>query len=290
MFQVIVATELGMCFGVKDAIEVARGIAEPANVSIWGELVHNPQVTRQLQTAGFRLVEETRRQLPDTPRVLITAHGVSDRERQRLQVAGHDVIDTTCPLVRRAHRQALALHEQGYTVLVIGRPGHVEVEGLIGDLERCHVVPDPSAVRNYGANRLGVVCQTTTASAEAASVMARIRELNAGAEVRFVDTICKPTRDRQRAVAELLGKVQALVVVGGINSNNTRRLGLAAELAGVPWAHIQGPEQLNAAWLRNYDVVGLTAGTSTPDEVIESVHQRLRELSVPAQLSLSCSA
>ncbi len=281
--DVIRAEALGFCFGVRDALALAESLAGPEDVTIHGELVHNERVLHQLGRLGFRQTPEARREaLPETPRVLITAHGVSTRERRRLADAGKQLIDATCPLVRRVHEAAQDLQQRGYFVLVAGRPGHAEVEGIVGDLTDFAVVADESDVRTYDAPKLGLICQSTTPPSLAERVREAVVRRNPGKEVAFVDTICKPTKDRQHAVLELLGKIDALVVVGGRQSHNTRQLAQLATAHHVPVAHVQGPEDLDAHWLRNFRAVGLTAGTSTPDEVIDAVEQRLRVRAVTA--------
>ncbi len=277
--QVLRAAALGMCFGVRDALERIAEVDEPQDTTIHGELVHNEEVAQDLARRGFQQTpEESRQSLPVTGTVVITAHGVSDRERQRLLAAGKQLIDTTCPLVRRVHLAAQELQRQGYLVIVIGRPGHVEVEGIVGDLCDCVVVPDEQAAANYHAPRLGIVCQTTTPPDEARRVVRAIEHRNPGTQVRFIDTICQPTRERQQAVQELLDKVEALVVVGGRHSNNTRQLVGLATARGVPVAHVQTAADLDAAWLARFEVVGLTAGTSTLPETVEEVYQALSAL------------
>jgi len=278
--KIIRAEAMGMCFGVRDALGVTRRIADPASVTIHGELVHNPRVVRELSARGFTVLDETERRdaTPATSRVMITAHGISERERKRLEERGHELIDTTCPLVRRAHAAACKLARMGCLVLVIGRRGHVEVEGLTGDLEQCEVVQSAAEVRAYDAPRLGIVCQTTTAPAVANQIVDRIKELNPDREIHLIATICRPTLDRQAAVRSLLGRVDALVVVGGRRSNNTRQLAGLAEAAGKPWLHVEGPDELQPEWFAAFETVGLTAGTSTPDDVIGAVHQRLRAI------------
>jgi 4-hydroxy-3-methylbut-2-enyl diphosphate reductase len=274
--RVIRAEVMGMCFGVRDALALVRSLDDPGGVTIHGELVHNEEVLRELAERGFAQTPEGRRHsLPLTERVVVTAHGISRRERRRLLAAGKELIDATCPLVRRVHDVATELQGRGYFVLVVGRPGHAEVEGVVGDLTDYAVVPDPDQVRVYDSRRLGVVCQSTTPPALAARVVETVRRLNPDKEVRFVDTICRPTRERQRAAAALAGRVQALVVVGGAQSNNTRQLAALAEARGVPVAHVRTARDLQRAWLARFQVVGLAAGTSTPDETIEEVYQAL---------------
>jgi 4-hydroxy-3-methylbut-2-enyl diphosphate reductase len=226
--------------------------------------------------------EAGRTSLPLTDRVVITAHGVSGKERRRLTDAGKELIDTTCPLVRRVHQAAQDLQRAGYFVLVIGRPGHVEVEGIAGDLERFAVVSGADAARCYGEPRLGIVCQSTTPPDEAGRVVAAVRAANPGAEIKYVDTICRPTRERQEAVADLLGRVEALVVVGGRNSNNTRQLVRLAEARGVPATQVTAAADLDPGWLAPYRVVGLTAGTSTLDATVDEVERALLHMAVSA--------
>jgi 4-hydroxy-3-methylbut-2-enyl diphosphate reductase len=222
--------------------------------------------------------EVGRTSLPLTDHVVITAHGVSERERRRLLDAGKELIDTTCPLVRRVHDAARALHDDGRFVLVIGRPDHVEVLGIVGDLERYAVVPDSAAVRDYAELRLGVICQSTTTPDEAGRVRGAISAANPDADIRYVDTICRPTKERQQAARALIDQAEALVVVGGRHSNNTRQLARLAAERGVPVAHVQTADDLDPTWLAPFRVVGLTAGTSTPDSTIDAVERALMKM------------
>jgi 4-hydroxy-3-methylbut-2-enyl diphosphate reductase len=276
--RIVRADELGMCFGVRDALAVLDGIAEPQAVTIHGELVHNTDVLGLLDRRGFHRSPESARPVPATPSVLITAHGISERERARLAAAGKQLIDTTCPLVRRAHDAAQVLAAEGRRVIVIGRRGHVEVQGLVEDLHEPIVVGGVDEVVTWPEPRLGVVCQTTTQEAVAAAVVAAVRARNPHADVRFLDTICSPTKVRVAAVDALLTRVDALVVVGGRDSNNTRQLVLRGERAGVPTLHATGAGDLVADWFAGRRLVGLTAGTSTPDAAIAAVLARLRTI------------
>jgi 4-hydroxy-3-methylbut-2-enyl diphosphate reductase len=266
-----------MCFGVRDSLAVIAGIEEPGTVTIHGELVHNEIVQSQLAARGFALrgEDERKRSLPETPTVLITAHGVSDRERKRLEAAGTQLVDTTCPLVARAHEAASALAAEGYHVLVIGRRGHVEVEGLTGDLAQFDVIESADEVRSYTHARLGIVCQTTATEREVASIRAAVAAHNPGASIKFVDTVCLPTKEHQRALERLLEKVDAVVVVGGRNSNNTRELASRCRERGKPVLHIQSAADLDPDWFRHFASVGLTAGTSTLAETVDEVYRAL---------------
>jgi 4-hydroxy-3-methylbut-2-enyl diphosphate reductase len=277
--QVVVADALGFCFGVRDAIALAEETADPSSVTIHGDLVHNPLVLHRLDGLGFRRASERERaELPATPLVMITAHGVSDVERRRLEQAGKQIIDTTCPLVRRVHRAAQALAAEGRYVLVIGKPGHVEVRGIVEDLPGGEVVESVAAVRRYPQDRLGIICQSTTPPRLAAEVNAALRAANRHADIRYIDTICQPTRDRQDAVVRLLPQVDVMIVVGGKMSNNTRQLVALCLDHGVPAHHVEDAAGIDPHWFTGSRLVGLTAGTSTPDEVIASVRDALSRL------------
>lgn len=277
--EVIRADAMGFCFGVRDALSLAQSLAKPEHVTIHGELVHNERVLVDLGRRGFQQTPETeRRGLPLTPRVLITAHGVSHHERVRLIQAGKNVIDATCPLVEKVHEAAQSFRRRGYFVIIIGRPGHAEVEGIAGDLNDYAVLADESDVRVFAAEKLGIICQSTTPPALAERLHKAIKKTNLGKEIAFIDTICRPTKDRQQAVLDLLNKVEALVVVGGRQSHNTRQLAQLATAHDVPVIHVQGPNDLDFAWLSRFVTIGLTAGTSTPDDVIDEVETALRRI------------
>lgn len=279
--KVINAQAMGMCFGVKDALSTVMTMDHPERVTVYGQLVHNGEVLKRIKARGFAMLEESdRASAISTPDVVITAHGLSDKERRTLEASGKRLIDTTCPLVSRVHRIAKDLEEQGYFVVVAGRKDHVEVRGIVGDLERFAVVERPEDVLDYPADSIAVVCQTTTPPALIDVLFESISRKNAGKVIRLIDTICGPTRERQEAVEDLLPRVQALVVVGGKNSNNTRQLRALGEKAGVPCFQVESALELRPEWFDGLDTVGLTAGTSTLDQTIDEVYTALVEMEV----------
>ncbi len=279
--QVIRADVLGMCFGVRDALEIVAGVADPERVTVYGQLVHNEIVEARLGAQGFSRQDPSARRtsLPDTEVVLITAHGISNRERKRLESAGKQLIDTTCPLVERVHQAALALQADGYHVLVIGRKGHVEVEGIVDDLDAFDVIEQPDDVRSYSSTRLGIVCQTTATERRVAELRDVIAARNPHAEIRWVNTVCLPTKEHQRALERLIDSVNAVVVVGGRNSNNTLELVARCRERGRPVLHAQSAADLEAEWFRGIERVGLTAGTSTLMATVDEVHRTLVSIS-----------
>lgn len=273
--QVKRADAMGMCFGVRDALSAIEQVADPSAVTIHGELVHNGEVLQLLESRGFHQSHEDSRQVPATPQVLITAHGVSNRERQKLREAGKTLIDTTCPLVHKAHDAAQLLQADGRRVIVIGRPDHVEVRGMVEDLDDAVVVQVVQNVVRWSERRIGVVCQTTTPSERVDEIMLAIRRENGHADIRLIDTVCNPTKARGAALEALMPQIDALVVVGGRESNNTRQLVVRGQQRGIATVHIENEGELDPDWFDGRQVVGLTAGTSTLPATIDAVYERL---------------
>lgn len=281
--KVIRARAMGFCFGVRDALAATADVTCPSMTAIYGELVHNDQIRQRLEDRGFLSCSEVNRTLPsEATQVMITAHGVSDRVRLQLASTGLNVIDTTCPLVRRVHAAAQRLATEGRHVIVIGQPGHVEVRGIVEDLASSSVWASPADVTTLSFTRLGVIAQSTTRPDVAVVVVAEICRRHPDADIDWVDTICQPTRDRQEALEELLAEVTVLIVVGGLRSNNSRALQQRALDRGVRAHLVQTADDLQADWFEPDDIVGLTAGTSTPDDVIDAVATRLECFAVEA--------
>lgn len=277
--EVLLADSLGLCFGVRDALTLAREAARPERTAIFGQLVHNPLIQARLDRLGYQTVPESARHaLPDRSAILITAHGLGERSRQWLAASGKELVDATCPLVRRAHDAARELAREGWHVVVLGRRDHVEVKGLVEDLPSYDVIESLEEVRELPHARLGVVCQTTTAPAEAAAMIQALRERNPRSVVRVIDTICQPTRDRQEAVDRLCSRVAVVVVVGGRSSNNTRKLLERCRQLGRRAHPVEGPGELERAWFDGERRVGLTAGTSVLPETVEAVRRELASL------------
>lgn len=274
------ATHYGMCFGVREALRRAHDAAASGPVTMLGQLVHNPVVLEHLNTLGVREGRLDDRSSAETPRVMITAHGAADRDRAAWREAGYQVTDTTCPLVHRAHQALATLVAQGCQPVVIGQATHVEVRGLTGDFPNAVVVESAADfARLPAAERYGVVSQTTQPIARVRELVEALRRHCAPAEVLFRDTVCQPTKDRQAAMEDLCRKCDTIVVIGGRHSNNTRQLTENARARGCRVWQVEGPEELHADWFRGSRDVGVTAGTSTLDETVRDVIERLRRLS-----------
>lgn len=276
--RIILAEHFGMCFGVRDAIAYAEKLAREGPLTILGELVHNPVVRERLGAQGIQeaSLDET---ISASERVLITAHGASDRKRAEWRAAGFEVADATCPLVRHAHEQLKRLVAAGFFPVVIGKRGHVEVRGLTEDFPEAFIVDLAADISHLARrDRYGVISQTTQPIAHVRALVAEIQKQNSQSEVRLVDTVCRPTKDRQSAVQKLIAQADAIVVVGGRGSNNTRQLVETCRAAGRRVIHIESADELDPQDFANVAVVGLTAGTSTMPETVEAVRKRLREI------------
>ena len=269
-----------MCFGVRDALAEAERLAADGPLTILGELVHNPVVRERLRQRGVGEGNLDDVANVSAPQVMITAHGASDAKRRAWRDAGYAVADGTCPLVRRAHEQLCRLFRSGYFPVVIGQRGHVEVRGLIGDFPTAAVIESEADIAQLPGceKRFGVISQTTQPLAHVRALVAALRKARPAAEVKFCDTICQPTKNRQNALQKLIAVCDTIVVVGGHQSNNTRQLVTAARAGDRRAIHIERPEELRAEWLEGAVTVGLTAGTSTLKETVAAVHARLLEI------------
>jgi 4-hydroxy-3-methylbut-2-enyl diphosphate reductase len=275
--RVIRAEHLGMCFGVRDAIALAVGRADAAPLTILGDLVHNATVLEGLRAKGIALVHEVADVKTHT--VMVTAHGASERALANTRTLGLEVVEATCPLVRVVHRAVMALVRDGYHPVIVGHRAHVEVRGLTEDLDQYDVVLDEADVLALDDHpRLGIAAQTTQSIDRVQHLVALIRRRFPRSDVRFIDTVCRPTKQRQTAALELARRCDVVIVIGGANSNNTRELLDTCRRHCSRAHHIQTESDLCPEWFGDADTVGITAGTSTPDHVIDRVDQRIREL------------
>ncbi|MBL9117196.1 MAG: 4-hydroxy-3-methylbut-2-enyl diphosphate reductase [Verrucomicrobiaceae bacterium] len=275
------ATHYGMCFGVRDALRTTHIAATAEPVTILGQLVHNPEVDRHLRHLGVDTGTLDGVGEAKTQRVIITAHGASDRLRQKWLESGHQVTDTSCPLVRKAHQALQLLVDEGYAPVVVGQSNHVEVKGLIGDFPDAVVILNEHEIAGIpNACKIGVISQTTQPLMNVLQLVDAIKQQRPKADVRFVDTVCHPTKQRQAALEELCEESQVVIVVGGNNSNNTRQLVERARAKGVKTFQVERPEDLKEEWFRGVDHVGLTAGTSTLDETVAAVQSAIQQMAL----------
>src|SRR5215470_6116685 len=247
--QVLRAAHLGMCFGVRDAIALALEHADSGPLTILGDLVHNPTVLRALEAKGIAVAQDVAG--VTTPTLMVTAHGASDRTLAKTRALGLRVVEATCPLVHVAHRAVAALVRDGYHVVIIGQRDHVEVRGLTGDLDDFDVVLDEDGVLALKEHpRIGIAAQTTQSIVKVRHLVASIRRRFPRSQVRFLDTVCKPTKERQDAAVELARASDVVIVIGGENSNNTRELLKTCGRYCSRVHHVQTEAGLSPAWFR----------------------------------------
>jgi len=271
------AHHLGMCFGVRDAIALANQESTRGPLTVLGDLVHNDTVLSELRSRGVGV--ERNPDLVRTEAVMITAHGASEKLMTEVRRRGHRIVEATCPLVHHAHKALHALVALGLHPVVIGQKGHVEVRGLTEDYPGADVVLSREDIECMADREaFGVVAQTTQPVEKVRSMVEMIRNRFPLSRVEFRDTVCQPTKLRQNAAIELASRCDVVVVVGGANSNNTRELVTTCRTRCSEVHHVQLANEIRAEWFENVEAVGITAGTSTPDSIIDAVEKRIEEI------------
>ena len=268
---------MGWCFGVRDAVALVQREAVRGPVTVLGELVHNESVNAALRDQGVQTRHPGER--VETETVVITAHGAAQRLIADVRQRAPRVVEATCPLVRAAHDALRVLVMTGYHPVIVGQRDHVEVRGLTGDLGEFDVVLADEDVRALPPRwQYGVVAQTTQPIERVKRLVQLMGERFPDSEVRLVDTVCLPTKQRQAAAVELAQQCDAVVVIGGRHSNNTRELvATCARYCRQVW-RVESAADLRGEWFAGVATVGLTAGTSTPDEDIAAVAAWLAEV------------
>ena len=276
--KLLVAKSAGFCFGVKRAMDMALEAARkhPKRLHTLGPLIHNPQAVEYLENLGVKVKER----VEDIPggTVIFRSHGVSLQDLTKAKKRRLRIIDATCPMVKRAQRFAKFLHKHGYTLLIVGDADHPEVEAIRSYVdEKVHVVSSVESAKRLGPwEKLGVIAQTTQSSSLFKEIVAAILEKSK--EVRVFNTICQATTLRQREAIDIARKVDCMVVVGGYNSGNTRRLASICKEVQPHTYHIERAGDLRPKGLARSGRVGLTAGASTPHWIIEEVEEEIRRL------------
>ena len=287
--QAILAQPRGFCAGVVRAIEIVeRAIAlHGAPVYVRHEIVHNRHVVEKLRRKGAIFVEELT-DIPDGAITIFSAHGVAQTVQHEAAARGLPVIDATCPLVTKVHNQGRRYADAGRTIVLIGHAGHAEVEGTIGQINApVHLVSTPEDVVQLALPRdtpVSYVTQTTLSVDDTRTVIAALLDRFDDVTGPDVSDICYATQNRQTAVRDLCRVADVLVVVGAENSSNSNRLREIGVELGLPSYLVADGDALDPAWFDSVEVVGLTAGASAPDELVESVIAALRRIG-PVEVS-----
>jgi 4-hydroxy-3-methylbut-2-enyl diphosphate reductase len=281
--DVLLANPRGFCAGVERAIEIVERALESRGAPIYvrHEIVHNKYVVDDLRKKGAVFVEE----LDEVPRgstVIFSAHGVSQEIRRDAEARGLKVFDATCPLVTKVHVEVAKMLREGYEIVMIGHRGHPEAEGTMGQSESgmhlVETVEDVAQLRVRDAGRLAYVTQTTLSVDDAAQIVAALRARFPAVRGPKRDDICYATQNRQDAVKFMAPRCDVVIVVGSPNSSNSNRLREVAENMGVEAYMVDDASQLRAEWVAGKPRVGVTAGASAPEVLVNALIERLQEL------------
>ncbi len=282
--EILLAEPRGFCAGVDRAIEIVeRALLKfGAPIYVRHEIVHNTYVVNDLKARGAIFIEELA-DVPPGATLVFSAHGVSQAVQQEARARGFSIFDATCPLVSKVHVEVAKLAKEGYEFLMIGHKGHPEVEGTMGQLlEGIYLVEDVADVARVQprqTEKLAVVTQTTLSVDDAASILAAIRQRFPQVREPKQQDICYATQNRQDAVKALAGQVDVLIVVGSPTSSNSNRLRELAERLGTPAYMVDNADELQPQWFATATRVGLTAGASAPEVLVEDVIARIQSLS-----------
>ena len=281
--EILLAEPRGFCAGVDRAIEIVeRALLKfGAPIYVRHEIVHNTYVVNDLKARGAIFIEDLA-EVPAGATLVFSAHGVSQAVQQEAKRRGFSIFDATCPLVTKVHMEVVRYSREGRECILIGHAGHPEVEGTMGQLlEGIYLVEDEADVHTVQprqSEKLAVVTQTTLSVDDAASILAAIRQRFPQIREPKQQDICYATQNRQDAVKQLAGQVDVLIVVGSPTSSNSNRLRELAERLGTPAFMVDSPEELQPQWFAQATRVGLTAGASAPEVLVQGVIARIQAL------------
>ena len=285
--EIILAEPRGFCAGVDRAIEIVeRALAKYGRpIYVRHEIVHNTYVVNDLKAKGAIFIEELG-DVPPGATLVFSAHGVSKAVQQEAERRGFQIFDATCPLVTKVHVEVAKLHKEGYEFIMIGHKGHPEVEGTMGQLDSgIHLVEDEDDVQRVQpaqTSKLAVVTQTTLSVDDAASIMAAVKARFPQVREPKQQDICYATQNRQDAVKILSPQVDVVIVVGSPTSSNSNRLREVAKKLGTDAYMVDNADELQPEWFEGKGRVGLTAGASAPEILVQQVIERIKALGAVA--------
>ena len=281
--ELVLASPRGFCAGVDRAITIVEKAVEQYGPPIYvrHEIVHNPHVVNRLRERGVIFVEDIE-EVPEGAHAIYSAHGVSPAVREKATSRKLQVLDATCPLVTKVHGEAQRYARKDYTIVLVGHRDHVEVEGTVGEApERTIVVSSVAEVEGLEVTdetKVSYLTQTTLSLDDTAEIVAALRKRFPQIEGPAKDDICYATQNRQNAVKALAQEVDLVLIVGAANSSNTLRLVEVAQAAGVAAERIESAEQVRPEWLKSLRCVGITAGASAPEDIVQGIVSKLQSL------------
>jgi len=278
MRKILLAENAGFCFGVKRAMAIAEKIAKKGKLSYtYGPLIHNPQAVSYLRSIGIHPINNLDEVNPG--RLIVRSHGIPPQIIDEARNKGFEIIDATCPFVRRTQNFAKTLLKKKYKVIVIGEAEHPEVIGIVGHTNgKATVVEKESDIKKLkGEKKIGIVTQTTQSMEYFKFLVSKILEI--ASEIKIYNTICGATQQRQKLTLALSEKADIMIIIGGKDSANTTHLAQLSKNTGKPTYHIESSDEIDTLWLKGKKVVGISAGASTPAYVIKEVIEKLKTLS-----------
>lgn len=277
--KIYVAEQAGFCFGVKRAYNLAVKAAKGKKGPVYtlGPLIHNPQVVERLKNSGVEVVEDPEDAMKGT--MIVRSHGAPPHIFEKAKSLGVNLIDATCPFVKKAQKSAQQLEGEGYEVLVVGDKEHPEVKSIVGHLGPSAIVVGSAAELAHRKipRKVGIIAQTTQSMANFSKIVGIV--LNKAHEIKIFNTICNSTINRIESARKLAEKVDLMLVVGGKNSANTTRLLQVVKEVLPESYHIEVPQEIDTRWLEGKERVGISAGASTPEWIISAVIDGLQSLS-----------
>ena len=268
--KLIIAKDSGYCFGVRDAVDLAYKTAEESgDVYMLGNIVHNENVVKDLETVGAKVVR-TLDDVPDKKPILFRAHGTSTDVWNKAKDKGMNIIDATCPLVKEIHNEVKALELEGRGIIIIGDHGHDEVIGIASQVKNSIIVSSPEEAQNLRKmKKVGVVSQSTQTIENVQTIINII--MTKAFDLRFVNTICFPTKRNQQQLKDLSEKCDVMLIIGSFTSANSKRLHQLALERNKKSYQVTCVDDIESDWFNNAETVGITAGASTPDSIIQDV-------------------
>jgi 4-hydroxy-3-methylbut-2-enyl diphosphate reductase len=276
--KLIIAKDAGYCFGVRDAVNLAYETAnQDGDLYMLGHIVHNENVVKDLDDAGAKVIRKLN-DVPDGKPIMFRAHGTATTVWGDAQKKDMNIIDATCPLVKEIHDEVIKLEKEGRQIIIIGDHGHDEVIGIASQVKEPIIVSTPDEANQLRKmKKVGIVSQSTQTIENVQDIINIL--MTKVFDLRFVNTICFPTKRNQQQLKDLSEKCDAIVVIGSFTSANSKRLTQLAEERNDRSYQVTCADDLNPEWFNDSDVVGITAGASTPDNIIEDVTAKIKSFS-----------
>ncbi len=282
--QIIKSKDIGFCFGVKRAIKKAEQALTnfpSRDIYMLGEIIHNPQVIKDFISKGINIIKEIE-QVPSDKYLVTRTHGISKKEEEYAKNNNIKLIETTCPYVKQLQQIAKTLQRDRYQIVVLGDIDHPEITSLLSYIDnQAYVIQSVEEMKHkyyQFSKKIGLLSQTTKDIEQFQQLIKEI--FNYAEELRVFNTICKATRLRQQSIQELAKTVDLMIVIGGLNSANTKRLAYLSKKEGIETYHIENEQQLNKEWFKGKEKIGIASGTSTPSYITDEIILKIKQINI----------